>query len=219
MCSRARPPTVAHVAHRWRSVRLKITLNPTLVVIVAIDKDKPQTPKQVMGSMTLSSSIHIPPYPSISCPIPPQPYNHPHNGVTRASREAFSCSIGSGREPRLSDTTRGGYLSQGSAEAGPIFHMRHHTHLLSERCRILPIGHGNHQRQRLVRWHVGVSWVISVISVIAVIAVIAVIPDAIELQAPSSLQAARCTTCFTRPTPNKSASIEAAWLVATGSIL
>ena len=93
-----------------------------------------------MGSMTLSS------YPSISCPIPPQPYNYPHNGVTRASREAFSCSIGSRREPRLLDTARVGacYLSQGSAEAGPIFHMRHHTHhthhthLLSERCRICP---------------------------------------------------------------------------------
>lgn len=122
--------------------------------------------------------------------------------MTRASREAFSCSIGSGREPRLSDTARGGYLSQGSAEAGPIFHMRHHARLLSERCRILPIGHGNHQRQRVVRWHVGVSWVISVISVIAVIAAIAVISDAIDLQAPSSLQAARCTTCFTRPTPS-----------------
>ena len=40
------------------------------------------------------------------------------------------------------------------------------------------------------------------ISVISVIAVIAVVSDAIDLQAPSGLQAARCTTCFTRPTPH-----------------
>jgi len=100
-------------------------------------------------------------------------------------------------------------------------HLSHatHTRLLAERCRILPIGHGNHQRQRLVRWHVGVSWAISVISAIAVIAVTAVISDAIDLQAPSGLQAARCTTCITRPAPNEPASIEAAWLVAMGSML